>query len=89
MEFKANLIKLLVQIGVALLPYLGVGGFWGIVAKFGIKIIAKSLAKLGVSWNEKLKAAKALKKYEEIINNPNTTPEERLNADRDFIAGKS
>lgn len=88
MEFKAKLQKLLIQIGMALLPYLGVGGFWGFVAKYGIKIVANILAKLGVNWNEKLKAAKARKKYEKIIANPNLTEEERRDADRDFIAGK-
>lgn len=55
------------------------------VAKLVVKLVINTLKKLGVAVNERIKAEQRLKEYEAIINNPATTPDERRDADRDFL----
>lgn len=63
----------------------GFRGFKLWVAKLVVKLIINTLKELGVAVNERIKAEQRLKEYEAIINNPTTTPEQRRDADRDFI----
>lgn len=65
-----------------------ISGFRGLklwVAKLVVKLIINTLKELGVAVNERIKAEQRLKEYEAIINNPETTPEQRRDADRDFL----
>lgn len=65
-----------------------IGGFRGFklwVAKLVLNILIVTLKKIGVLVNERIKAERRLKEYEAIINNPETTPDERRDADRDFL----
>lgn len=65
-----------------------ISGFTGLrlwVAKLVVKLVINTLKKLGVAVNERIKAEQRLKEYEAIINNPATTPDERRDADRDFL----
>lgn len=63
----------------------GLTGFRLWVAKIVVKLVINTLKKLGVAVNERIKAEERLKEYEAIINNPSTTPEQRRDADRDFL----
>ena len=63
----------------------GFRGFKLWVAKLVVKLIINTLKELGVAVNERIKAEQRLKEYEAIINNPATTPDQRRDADRDFI----
>lgn len=63
----------------------GFRGFKLWVAKLVVKLVINILKELGVAVNERIKAEQRLKEYEAIINNPATTPDERRDADRDFI----
>lgn len=63
----------------------GFRGFKLWVAKLVVKLIINTLKELGVAVNERIKAEQRLKEYEAIINNPETTPEQRRDADRDFL----
>ena len=63
----------------------GFRGFKLWVAKLVVKLIINTLKELGVAVNERIKAEQRLKEYEAIINNPTTTPEQRRDADRDFL----
>jgi hypothetical protein len=63
----------------------GFRGFKLWVAKLVVKLIINTLKELGVAVNERIKAEQRLKEYEAIINNPATTPEQRRDADRDFL----
>lgn len=63
----------------------GFRGFKLWVAKLVVKLIINTLKELGVAVNERIKAEQRLKEYEAIINNPATTPDERRDADRDFL----
>ena len=65
-----------------------ISGFRGLklwVAKLVVKLIINTLKELGVAVNERIKAEQRLKEYEAIINNPATTPDQRRDADRDFL----
>ena len=55
------------------------------VAKLAVKLVINTLKKLGVAVNERIKAEQRLKEYEAIINNPDTTPDQRRDVDRDFL----
>ncbi|HQZ60246.1 MAG TPA: hypothetical protein PLQ39_11265 [Acinetobacter sp.] len=63
----------------------GFRGFKLWVAKLVVKLIINTLKELGVAVNERIKAEQRLKEYEAIINKPNVTPDERRDADRDFL----
>lgn len=63
----------------------GFRGFKLWVAKLVVKLIINTLKELGVAVNERIKAEQRLKEYEAIINKPNLTPDERRDADRDFL----
>lgn len=63
----------------------GFRGFKLWVAKLVVKLIINTLKELGVAVNERIKAEQRLKEYEAIINNPATTPDERRDADREFL----
>ena len=63
----------------------GFRGFKLWVAKLVVKLVINILKELGVAVNERIKAEQRLKEYEAIINNPATTPDERRDADRDFL----
>ena len=63
----------------------GFRGFKLWVAKLAVKLIISTLKKIGVLVNERIKAEQRLKEYEAIINNPATTPDQRRDADRDFL----
>lgn len=63
----------------------GFRGFKLWVAKLVVKLIINTLKELGVAVNERIKAEQRLKEYEAIINNPATTPDERRDADRNFL----
>lgn len=54
-------------------------------AKLILNAVIKSLNKLGVLIDQKVKAEKKLKEYEDKLKNPNITPEERRDADKDFL----
>jgi len=55
------------------------------VAKLVVKLVINTLKKLGVAVNERIKAEQRLKEYEAIISKPDLTPDERRDADRDFL----
>lgn len=55
------------------------------VAKLVVKLVIGTLKKLGVAVNERIKAEQRLKEYEDIINNPATTPDQRRDADHNFL----
>lgn len=63
----------------------GLTGFKLWVAKLLLKAFINILKSIGVKVEERLKAEQRLKEYEAIINNPNTTPDERRDADRNFL----
>jgi len=63
----------------------GFRGFKLWVAKLVVKLIINTLKELGVAVNERIKAEQRLKEYEAIINKPNVTPDERRDADRNFL----
>lgn len=63
----------------------GFRGFKLWVAKLVVKLIINTLKELGVAVNERIKAEQRLKEYEAIINNPATTPEQRRDADHNFL----
>ncbi len=63
----------------------GFRGFKLWVAKLVVKLIINTLKELGVAVNERIKAEQRLKEYEAIINNPETTPDQRRDADRNFL----
>ena len=63
----------------------GFRGFKLWVAKLVVKLVINILKELGVAVNERIKAEQRLKEYEAIINNPETTPDQRRDADRDFL----
>lgn len=69
----------------ALKSIAGLGGIKAWVAKMILNYAIKLLQKIGVKVSENLKAKKELEEYEKIINNPNTTIEERRQADKDFL----
>ena len=65
-----------------------ISGFTGFrlwVAKLLLKFVISTLKSIGVMIDERIKAEQRLKEYEAIINNPATTPDERRDADRDFL----
>lgn len=80
--------KALLDLGIFLVGKLGLGGFWGLVAKYVLKYVVMELVSLGVEWNEDIKAHRRLKKYTKILTNPELSDEERRKADLDFITGK-
>lgn len=63
----------------------GLTGFKLWVAKLLLKAFINILKSIGVKVEERIKAEQRLKEYEAIINNPATTPDERRDADRDFL----
>lgn len=63
----------------------GLTGFRLWVAKQVLKWFIDTLKVIGVKANERIKAEQKLKEYEDIINNPATTPDERRDADRNFL----
>jgi hypothetical protein len=63
----------------------GFRGFKLWVAKLVVKLVINILKELGVAVNERIKAEQRLKEYEAIINNPETTPDQRRDADRNFL----
>lgn len=63
----------------------GFRGFKLYVAKLVVKLVINTLKKLGVAVNERIKAEQKLKEYETIISKPDLTPDERRDADRDFL----
>lgn len=63
----------------------GLTGFRLWVAKLIVKLVVGVFKKLGVGVNERIKAEERLNKVEDIANNPATTPDQRRDADRDFI----
>lgn len=63
----------------------GFRGFKLWAAKLAVKLIIGALKKVGVLVNERIKAEQRLKEYEAIINNPETTPDQRRDADRNFL----
>ena len=63
----------------------GFRGFKLWVAKLLLKFVISTLKSIGVMIDERIKAEQRLKEYEAIINNPATTPEQRRDADRDFL----
>lgn len=63
----------------------GLTGFKLWVAKLLLKALINILKSIGVKVEERIKAEQRLKEYEAIINNPATTPDERRDADRDFL----
>lgn len=69
----------------ALKSIAGLSGFRAWVAKIIINQVVKILQKIGVKVAEQAKAKKELEEYENRIKNPNITPEERREADRNFL----
>lgn len=63
----------------------GLTGFRLWVAKILVKQFEKFLKSIGVAIDEKQKAKDQLAKDDAIITNPNTTPDQRRDADRDFL----
>lgn len=63
----------------------GFRGFKLWVAKLVVKLVINILKELGVAVNERIKAEQRLKEYEAIINNPETTPDQRRDADNAFL----
>lgn len=63
----------------------GFRGFKLWVAKLVVKLIINTLKELGVAVNERIKAEQRLKEYEAIIDKPNLTPDDRRDADHDFL----
>lgn len=64
------------------------GGFYGFIANIALNYTIKILKKVGVRIGENQDAAERLKKYEDRRNNPKTSPDDRRNAERDFLSGK-
>lgn len=83
MEIWNAFIELVKQY--ALQTVSGFRGFKLWAAKLVIKVIIGTLKKIGVMVDERIKAEKKLKDYEAIINNPATTPDQRRDADHDFL----
>lgn len=63
----------------------GLTGFRLWVAKILVKQFEKLLKSIGVGIDERQKAKEQLAKDDAIINNPSTTPDQRRDADRDFL----
>lgn len=63
----------------------GLTGFKLWVAKLLLKAFINILKSIGVKVEERIKAEQRLKEYEAIISKPDITPEQRRDADRDFL----
>lgn len=69
----------------ALKAIAGLSGIKAILAKLLLKFVLDNLEKIITYFKQKKIEFDELEKYKEIINNSNTTPEERNNANRDFL----
>ncbi|RTL05258.1 hypothetical protein EKK58_08345 [Candidatus Dependentiae bacterium] len=83
MQIWGMFIELIKQY--ALKSMAGLTGLRLWVAKLILNAVIKSLNKLGVLIEQKIKAEKALKEYEDRLKNPELTEEERRDADKDFL----
>lgn len=63
----------------------GFRGFKLWAAKLLVKFFISTLKKIGVMVNERIKAEQRLKEYEAVINNPDITPDQRRDADNNFL----
>jgi hypothetical protein len=63
-------------------------GLKGWIAKLIFNRFVVILKKISVRIGQDQAAKERLEKYEQIISNPNTTPEDRRQAERDFLSGK-
>lgn len=63
----------------------GLTGFKLWVAKLLLKAFINILKSIGVKVEKRIKAEQRLKEYEAIISKPDITPEQRRDADRDFL----
>ena len=83
MQIWGMFIELIKQY--ALKSMAGLTGLRLWVAKLILNAVVKSLNKLGVLIEQKIKAEKALKEYEDKLKKPELTEEERRDADKEFL----